>query len=222
MNKIRSSLPWPQLIIAFVVFIAILVLAFRYQDTLKETVLVSILYVLWVGDLAIQSFDQRCIWQMALVISLVLTIIFSLRKIEKSISNPLTTVQRGSLVPSRIRFWRIQVRVGSSAVYERSSRPSDLRGLVIKSLAYRENRDIKEIKQLLRSKKLQAPPEVRYILGMDDLKRGADNRPGILRRIKQKFSLMRAKVSDPPYSPDPRFDQVADFLESLLEDDYDI
>ena len=222
MKKIRSSLPWPQLISAFVVFIAILVLAFNYQDTLKETVLVSILYVLWVGDLAIQSFDQRCIWQMALVISLVLTIIFSLRKIEKSISNPLTPVQRGSLVPSRIRFWRIQVRVGSSAVYAHSSRPSDLRGLVIKVLAYRENTNIKEIIKLLRSKKLLAPPEVRYILGMDDLKRGAEYRLGILRRIQQKFSLMRANVFDPPNSPDPSLDQVAEYLESLLEDDYDI
>ena len=71
MNKIRSSLPWPQLIFAFVVFIAMLVLAFSYQGTLRETVLVSILYVLWLGDLAIQSIDQRCIWQLALVNTLV-------------------------------------------------------------------------------------------------------------------------------------------------------
>jgi hypothetical protein len=221
MNKIRSSLPWPQLIFAFVVFIAMLVLAFSYQGTLRETVLVSILYVLWLGDLAIQSIDQRCIWQLALVITLVLTITFFFRKIEKSISNSLTTVKRGSLVPSRIRFWRIQVRVGSSAVYARSSRPSDLSGLVIKALAYHENMDIKEVIKLLRSQKLQVPPEVRNILGMDDLKREAEYRLGILRRIQQKFRLMRANVLDPTFSPDPRLDKVAEYLESLLEDEHD-
>jgi hypothetical protein len=141
MNKIRSSPPWSLLIFAFVIFIAAVAMAFIYQDTLRETVLVFILYVIWVGDLAIQSFDQRCIWQMALVITLILTIAFSRRKTEKSISNPPGNVHRHSSFPGRIRFWRTQVRIGSSAGFARRSRPSELSGLVIKALAYRENKD---------------------------------------------------------------------------------
>jgi len=222
MNKIRSTFPWPQLMFTFVVFIALLVLAFSYQDTLRETVLVSILYVIWVGDLVIQSFHQRCIWLLAIVITLVLSIVFSLRKIGKSITNPQKTASHRSFVRGRIRFWRTEVRAGSSAVYERSSRPSNLRGLVIKTLAYSENVDIKEIKKQLRSNKIHCPPEVRYLLGVDDLKRGAKNRLGIIQRIQQKFSFVRANVIDPTFSPDPRLDKIAEYLESFFKDEHDI
>ena len=223
MNKIRSSLPWSQLIFAFVVFIAVLVLlTFIYQDTLRETVLVSILYVLWVGDLAIQSFDQRCIWLLALVITLVLTITFSRRKTEKPIADSQTTLRRRSFVPGRIDYWRSQVWLGSSAVYMRSYHRSDLRRLVIKALAYRENKDSEEIRELLRSEKLQVPPEVRYILGMDDLVRGAEYRLGILHRIQQRFNWIHANFLAPTFSPDPRLDKVAAYLESFVEDDHDV
>ncbi|MBA7640894.1 hypothetical protein ES703_48565 [subsurface metagenome] len=222
MNRIRSSPPWSLLIFAFFVFIAVLAMAFIYQDTLKETVLVFILYLIWVGDLAILSFDQRCIWQMALVIALILTIAFSRRKTEKSISSPPGNVHRRSSFPDRIRFWRTQVRIGSSAGFARRSRPSELSGLVIKALAYRENTDFKEIKEQLRSHEIQAPQEVRYILGIDDLQRATEQQPGNLVRIRKKFNLMRGKVLDPAYSPDPRFDKVAAYLESLLEAEHDI
>ena len=66
-----------------------------------------------------------------------------------------------------------------------------------KALAYRENKDSEEIRELLRSEKLQVPPEVRYILGMDDLQRGAEYRLGILHRIQQRFNWIRGKFLSP-------------------------
>lgn len=222
MNKTRSLLHWPQLVFVFVVFSVMLILALFFQDTLRETVLVSILYLIWVGKLAIQSFDQRCIWQLAIVITLVLTLIFSLRKFGKSILNFEVTERRDSVNYSRIQFWRSEIRVAGSAVFARRSRPSNLRRLVITGLAYRDHMDIKEINKQLRSRKLQVPPELRSILGVDDAQERAEQRPGILSLIRQKFNGLRRNSFDPELLPDPRLDEVASYLESLMEDYHDI
>jgi len=221
MNKFRSAFSWFQLFFAFVVFIAVLILGFIYQDTLRETVLVSILYVFWLGDLAIESFDQHCIWLLTLVITLVLTLKFSHRRAEKSIAPPKTTLRRPSQVIRRIHFWKNRIKDGRTAVFKHDYHRSDLLWLVVKTLAHRENSNPEDIKKRLLSGELLVPPEVQGILGMDDPQSSLDQQIGIIQRIQQIIHWSSERVQAPIFLPDPRLEEVATYLESLLEDGHD-
>ena len=105
MSKTQNSLPWLQILVAFVVFMVVIGLAIRFQDPIKEVVLLPLLYIVWVADLVLKSFDQRCIWSLALVIALVLSLVFSRRTQEFSEDHRRSTPQR-FLDSGRIRFWR--------------------------------------------------------------------------------------------------------------------
>ena len=220
MNKIRQSLPWLQFMVAFVVFIAVLGLAILYQDQLKEVVLVPMLYVLWAGELVFKSFDQQCIWLLALVIALVLSLSFSGRTKEPVEDHRMSRTHH-FLAAGRIRFWRGQIRVGSSAVYASGYRRSELRRLVIKTLAYREGVSSEEIKEQLRSGGLSVPPEVSYILGLDDTRDSPDQPVALMKRIEEWFDQTIVRFRASAFSPDPRLEKVAEYLESFMEVDND-
>jgi hypothetical protein len=57
---------------------------------------------------------------------------------------------------------------------------------------------------------------------VDDAQERAEQRPGILSLIRQKFNGLRRNSFDPELLPDPRLDEVASYLESLMEDYHDI
>ena len=206
--------------VAFVVFIAVLGLAILYQDQLKEVVLVPMLYVLWAGELMFKSFDQQCIWLLALVIALVLSLAFSRRTVEP-VEDHRISAPHHYLTAGRIRFWRGQIRVGSSAVYASGYRRSELRRLVIKALAYREGVSNEEIKEQLRSGGLSVPPEVSYILGLDDTRDSPDQPVDLMKRIEEWFDQTIVRFRASAFSPDPRLEKVADYLESFMEVDND-
>ena len=220
MNRIRYSLQWFQFMIAFVVFIAVLGLAIFYQDQLKEAALVPMLYILWVGELVFKSFDQQCIWLLALVIALVLSLSFS-RRTKEPVEEYRMSAPQHFLGSGRIRFWRGQIRVGSSAVYASGYHRSELRRLVIKTLAYREGVSDEELKEQLRSGRLNVPPEVRYILGLDDIRDGPDQSVDLMKRIVGWFDQIIVRFGASKFSPDPRLEKVAEYLESLMEVDDD-
>ena len=166
MNRLRPSISWLPILFAGIVFLTIFVLAFIYQDLLKEMVLVPLLYLFWLGNLILKSFDQRCVWLLALIITLLVSLSLSRPKQKKQKAN-LNLTQRRDLSAGRIQFWRGQIRVGSSSVYARTYRRSELRQLTFKVLAYQENCSIGEIRARLRSGHLQVPAEVRYVLGIE-------------------------------------------------------
>jgi hypothetical protein len=221
MNNIKRSFPRSQLISAFVVFLTVLGLGFIFQEALKDTLLVYIQYVLWVGELAFKSFDQRCIWLLALVITLVLTLKFSRYKTEKPIEKPKTPLPPRSSETRRINFWRKRIEVMRSAV-ERDYYLSDLYQLIIKTLVYHEESNPVDIRERLRSGDLAVPSEVHEILGLVDLQSSPEQQIGIIQRIQQGFHWIRNIFKTQTDLPDPRLEKVAAYLESLLENDHDV
>lgn len=221
MNRWQDSLPWYRLAAAVVVFVIVTPLLFIFQNSLRETLLDPILYAIWVVELAIKSTDQRCIWLLALVITLVFTIIISLRDLE--VMRPRYTPESPAYtnIPSRIRFWRVQVWMGNEPGDLFSSHPSDMRALIIRALAYRENLEVGEIIDQIRVREIDVPPEVQYILGIGDLERGAEHRDGLMNRIRRMFGSSGER-SAAIMLPNPSLDQVAAYLENLLEEDHDI
>jgi hypothetical protein len=220
MSKTQNSLPWLYFLVAFLVFMVVIGLAIRYQDPLKEAVLVPLLYIVWVVDLILKSFDQRCIWSLALVIALVLSLVFSRRTQEFSEDYRRSVSQR-FLDSGRIRFWRRQIRIGSSALYTSGFHRSELRRLVIETLAYREGLSDEEIKEQLYAGEIDLPSEIRYILGLDDSQDSPDKPLNFWKRIVRWFDEIIGRIVTPNFMPNPRLERVAEYLENLMEVDND-
>ncbi|MEN8241766.1 MAG: hypothetical protein ABFS17_07585 [Chloroflexota bacterium] len=218
MNKKESRVPWLQLAFAFLVFVIVLVLGFIYRDTLRETVLDSLLYVLWAWDITIKSSDQRLIWLLALLITLLIVSISSRQKSEKPKESPRQPLESHPPETRRIPFWRSRIKIRESVIRRPGYFRPELNWLAIKTLVFHQNSTVKDVKDRLRSRELIVPPEVLEILGMDTTESELDQNAGIIQRILQWFSE-RFKV--PRYIPDPRLEKVAAYLESLLEDSYD-
>jgi hypothetical protein len=220
MNKDRRSLLWLQILTALLVFLVVVGLALRYQDSLKEIILIPLLYVVWITELVLKSFDQRCIWLMALVVAVSLSLAFSRRS-----RAPLDIYQRS--VPQsfpdsgRIRYWRRQIRIGSSALYTSGFHRSELSRLVIEALAYREGVSTEDIKEQLNVGAITVPAEVRTVLGLDDIQDHPDKPSGFMKRTARWFSQFFRQLFAPKFSPNPRLEKVVAYLESLMEVDDD-
>ena len=221
MNKARQSLPWWQFLLASVVFIAVLGLAYLYREQIKVTVLVPVLYYLWIIDVAFQMFGQKCIWVIALMIALILSLAFSRQK-EKPIKDLDRTVYSRAPAEGRIQFWRRRVRVSSGAISAVSYRRLELRRLVIQALAYRESSNVQDTEEQIKSGKLRVPSEVSYILGFDDPIVEYQNSIGFVEFIKYRIEWITERFVTPRYTPDPRLETVAEYLENLMEVDNDI
>jgi hypothetical protein len=111
--------------------------------------------------------------------------------------------------------------VGSSEIYARGYRRSELHRLVIRALAFRENRSVQEIDERLRSGQLLVPAEVGFILGLDDRRFQSHISIGYIERLKYRLRWILGRFVTPTYSPDPRIEKVAEYLESFMEVDDD-
>ena len=221
MNENRRRLLWPQLLAALLVFAVVVGLALYYQNSLKEIILIPLLYVLWVTELVLKSFDQRCIWVMALVVAVSLSLAFSYRS-RSPVDIYQRLVSQRFFESGRIRYWRRQIRIGSSALYTSGFHRSELSRLVIETLAYREGVSAEEIKEQLNVGVITVPSEVRYVLGLDELQEPPEKPPGLMKRTARGFNQFFRQLFAPKILPNPRLEKVVEYLESLMEVDDDI
>ena len=220
MSKDRRLLLWLSLLMAFVVFMVVIGLALRYQGLLKEIVLIPLLYVMWVTELVLKSFDQRCIWLMALVVAVSLSLAFSTRTRSPE-DIYLKSVSHRFLDSGRIRYWRRQIRIGSSVLYTSGFHRSELSRLVIETLAYREGVSAEEIKEQLNAGAITVPSEVSYVLGLDEIQDHPDKPLGFVKRTARWFNHIFEQFVSPKFIPNPRLEKVVEYLEGLMEVDDD-
>ena len=220
MNRPGQSLLWQRILLAAIIFIAVLGLAFVFRDQITEIILIPILYILWVVDVALQMFGQRCIWFAALMIALLLSLFFS-RRNERPVKELDRTVYSRGPAEGRINFWRRRVRVNTRAINAVSYRRSEMYHLVIRALAYHENSNAQEIEERLQAGEIHVPPGVSSILGLDDRSVEARHQVHLLEAIKLRLRWMMARFFSPKYLPDSKIEQIAKYLESLMEVDYD-
>jgi hypothetical protein len=221
MNKDRRRLLWLQLLTALLVFVVVVGLALRYQDSLKEIILIPLLYVMWVAELVLKSFDQRCIWLMALMVAVSLSLAFSYRSRSRVDFYQRSLPQRFP-DSGRIRYWRRQIRIGSSALYTSGFHRSELSRLVVEALAYREGVGIEEIKEQLNIGVITVPSEVRYILGLDEVRDPPDKPSGFMKRSARWFNQFFRQLFAPKSTPKSRLEKVIEYLESLMEVNDDV
>jgi hypothetical protein len=215
MKKIYQSIAGWQFLLASLVFIAVVGLAYVYQEQITAIVLVPILYLMWFVDLALQMFGQQCIWVLALIIALILSFVVSHRN-ETSVPDATRGMENRPAV-GRIQFWRRRVRISSNTIDDVSFRGSEFRQLVLQTLAYQENTNIRDIEEQLRSGQIRVPADVSNILGLTDQITVTRPSIGFLESIKLRIRWIIESFAPPEYYPDPRIEKVAEYLENIME-----
>lgn len=219
MKKISKSVASWQFLLAFIVFLTVLGVVYFYREQVQTLVVVPIIYLLWVVDLAFQMFGQQCIWVLALSITLILSLVFS-RRNKKSAKDLNRMVYDRKPATGRIQFWRRQVRISSNAIDD-GFRSLELRHLVLQTLAYQENTNIRNIEGQLRSGKIHIPEDVGNFLGITGQTVVTRQSIGLLESIELRIRWIVERFVSPEYSPDPRIEMVAAYLESIMEVDDD-
>lgn len=221
MNKIKASNLKPALIIALIVFIAVVVLGFIYQDALQETILISFQYILWVGGIFIKNLDQRYLWLQILMVSLFFAFGFS-RLFPSPFENRRKTIDNN--VPpenGRIDFWQYRIYMYRSVRSGRIFSLLDFPRLINETLAFHERSDPETINAEILGGDLQVPPEVYSVVAMDDFPAELDQDTKAVRGGENLIDRITGRPQTPKFASDARLEKVATYLENLLEDKND-
>jgi len=222
MNKQSDSNLKPQLIISLIVFIGVIVLGVIFRKALQTTVVISIQYVLWLGDFFIKVVGQQYLWLLILILTLGLSFDFS-RLLKSPTNNPHMSLNNIEVPESgRIDFWRYRIyryrKVSDGNNYFLLEFPR----LIIDTLAFHERKEPEQIKEEIILDHIEVPVEVRNIITLDDLPAGLDEETGAFHGIRNLIQQIQGETIKSVPDSDARLEKVAAYLEDLLEDENDI
>ena len=199
------------LAIAIGVFALALVAALFFQDTVREVVVVPILYLVWFLGLLIRSFDQGCLWTVALIAALVLGVATIRRQpFERDMVPP----PQARVAPTgRIQYWRNQVAASRASPIAQDSFRTEMRRLITELWAHRHHQTVDDVRRQLRQDQLPLPDVVRSMLGLSRL--AGPKRAPWWKRIGRWFT---SRLKRPGAAPsNPELDGTLDYLEDLME-----
>lgn len=216
-ERFKERIP---LILTLLVFLAALILAVTFRSKLQETVLIPILYLVWIGNLAIRSLDQNCIWVAALLLAIAIGL-SSTRRAKKPVEILPAAVRR-TPATGRIQFWRHQIGGRRGVTAPQHLRSWEARRLFYQLMAYREHTSVEEIKKRFAQPDPALPAEVRLLLIPENGEVEPTQALGLFDQIRRVLSFVFGFSGRDLHAPDPTWEKVADYFESLVEVDDDI
>lgn len=183
-------------------------MAFFLRETVRQLVVLPLLYVLWVVRLFLRSIHQVVYWLVLLVVVLALAIRSLIGRWGGAREAPLlSVVYRG-----RVGMWARWVDLAQQRYYYRGyfkwRLARQLGELTQNVLAYRDRIDPREVRQALDAGKLDLPPELQAYLGAGLWTRSFS----AFRQWRQRFSRRREPS---PLDVDPMC--VVEYLEEQME-----
>lgn len=145
---------------ALVVLLPIsLVLLVHFRDTIREIIIVPVLYLLWLLELTFNSIDQTVWWGLLLALSAVL--LFSAVRPQRRTKSPRQWTDDPSRWGNRrIAHWAKQVECTRNGMLWGFRSASDLRDLILQVLAYRRRISPPELEQEIAVGSGKWPPEI--------------------------------------------------------------
>jgi hypothetical protein len=195
----------------------VLILAFLYRGFVRETIVLPILYLVWLAGLVLGSINQALLWGLLVLIVIILIFRTVLRGTGISPGN-LATVHTGER-NGRVAYWKRQLSITNRAEYLKDDFRTSLSRLIYQTIASQYRITALEAETKVKNGELSIPEQV-----LAFLKEG----PNPLRAKPTGFGarfdalLSRFDHQDKPEQLiDPSWVVILDYLESQMENEDD-
>ncbi len=198
-------------IVFLLLFCAVLGLLLWARGAVRETVVIPILYLFWLGRLVLGSFPQAVFWGLLVLIAAIL-LARGLRR--RPASGPAEDrAGRRQVENRRVAHWAALVRRTASARSRDGYALTEFRKLIFAAWAYRANLSPADVERDLASGVLEPPPEFQFYL-QDPARSDPPDRTLWRRALGRLRALLR---KDTAPSPDPDLLSTLQALERMCE-----
>lgn len=178
-------------------------------DFVRETIVVPLTYLIWLGGLILNSIPQE-VYLIGLIIAAAAIALNTLNRLRrKPASTRLTGPRAGDA--SRYRLWLRLWATAPHSEYTRVELARETRQLIVSVLAYQEGLTPPEVERKIVSGALPVPAAVSQLFRERDLLSTPQPAP----RFWQRFTLKADRQPDPLLNQS--LEEILQFIENRLE-----
>lgn len=199
--------------VSVVLFFSILTLL--YWDFIRDTIIVPIYYLLWVGSLVLNSIPQAAF--LAILIAVSVIIGWNTLEAVRVRQSGEGAERKRPEVTARYLHWKRLCANLNSGLFARDTFAWEARRLILSILAYQTGLEIPEVETRVRNGALPVPDSIRELIERRVIR---DSRPAPRRiesailRLRRLFLKVESKT-DPQV--DDRIAEIVSFIENQLE-----
>jgi hypothetical protein len=181
------------------------VLALLFWDFIRDTIVIPLYYLLWIGDLILKSLPQGA-YLVALVLISIGISVSTVRKLRRQPVNS-NSIKPPVQTASQYGQWRNLYRNISTSQFARNQFQSEARRLVLAMIAYERGIDIAEAESLVRRGAIPVPEAIRQLVQKREI-------PVQMQPLSflQRIGLLKAKL---PH--DPQLESLVTAFISFIE-----
>lgn len=199
----------PYLIPTLVVLGITSTLVLIFRETVRQLVVMPMLYFLWLGSLIIRTIPDVVWWSLGLLIGAIIALqaLFGKERAAPEPSYPPRVQERYS----RLHYWLSMVRLMDASDFSRENFIFELRRLLLSILAYQESSDPAVVAKQVEAGEIVLPEEIRAFVLTRQM--GALVQPPT---FWERLGLSRKKHPVPTES-DADLERIVKFMEERLE-----
>jgi hypothetical protein len=201
-------------VVVLLVFLGTLVLLWFLRHSIRETLVIPILYLLWLGRLVFNSIHQAVFWGLLLLAAAILLLRGLRRRSQPGPAGARRTMRQHR--SRRVAHWAVLVERTPLRSSHDIYALNEFRRLISAVWAYRAHLSPQEIERDIRSGVLDPPPELQLYFE-DSAGPGEPGRGTIGRALDPLRSWFRGRRSQPPSSANAHLWSLIESLENDLE-----
>lgn len=188
-------------------------LVYVLRESLYQTIVVPLLYLLWLGNLYIRSLDQMFLWMfLILLCGVILVRAFWGRGTDQGPENRIEPV---GTRPGQITQWAILIQQPNPSTELDDYLSDRLRKLVVATLAYQHHLNPEQLHQRLNGGELEDTPTV-----LNHLQNRPELRYSRRRVSDSRLALLRARLNGEAEAQraarDAKLEEVIRYLEAQV------
>lgn len=146
------------LLLMALVFLLVLALLFFFRGLVVSVIVEPLLYLFWLGNLILESIDQRYLWWFLLGVMVIIMVRGLMRQQRGAGKNSRSGYQPRQT--QRVSFWNTRIRRMASGTYPDEYSKHEFRKLILDVLAYRLNLSSAEVERSLKNGELELPEDI--------------------------------------------------------------
>ncbi len=205
-------------IVLVVVILAFSLLTLIYWSFVRDTIIIPIYYVIWVGDLALKSVPQGAYLAVLILISLMIGVNTLLSMRVRRSTRGVGEIHTPN--DSRYTYWKKLCSNLYSSPFAQDSFAWESRKLILSIFAYQNGIEIPEVEAMIRNNVLSVPAVIKKLIEEKKIRNFIDN-PQPSENIIFRLRRWLFPVEDPQKkSIDDAVAEIVAYIEHLLEIDH--